>query len=214
MLTAFQELPEGCNAKSTENHGVRFWAQTGRIDVLLHNGIFHSPQAPWIPELHDQFRNSRHGPVDAPGQTANVLGSSTSTLNECATDPTESTSGLNESMTGLSESISGSSGSPTGLTESPSALKELPRSQRLRWKKVTNGQVENHPDLLDLLGKLTQDPIATFYQEVNEIIDSSSNKVKGQRQDGKLPTALEGKENQTLSPDRSALLLSSDQHYS
>ena len=38
ILTALQELLEGCRASSTEDHGVSFWAQTGRIDVLLRNG--------------------------------------------------------------------------------------------------------------------------------------------------------------------------------
>jgi hypothetical protein len=38
ILTAPQELLEGCRVSSTENHGVSFWAQTGRIDVLLRNG--------------------------------------------------------------------------------------------------------------------------------------------------------------------------------
>ncbi|KAJ3532678.1 hypothetical protein NM208_g8331 [Fusarium decemcellulare] len=32
-----KELPEGCSVTSTESHGVSFWAQTGRIDVLLRN---------------------------------------------------------------------------------------------------------------------------------------------------------------------------------
>ncbi|KAJ5407295.1 hypothetical protein N7465_008579 [Penicillium sp. CMV-2018d] len=33
-----RELPEGCKVTSSENHGVSFWAQTGRIDVLLRDG--------------------------------------------------------------------------------------------------------------------------------------------------------------------------------
>lgn len=44
-LTALPELPEGCRVSSTENHGVSFWAQTGRIDVLLRNG---TPQSFFI----------------------------------------------------------------------------------------------------------------------------------------------------------------------
>ncbi|KAL2842496.1 Fructosamine kinase-domain-containing protein [Aspergillus pseudodeflectus] len=36
------ELPEGCKVTSTENHGVSFWAQTGRIDVLLCDGTSQS----------------------------------------------------------------------------------------------------------------------------------------------------------------------------
>ncbi|KGO68204.1 Fructosamine/Ketosamine-3-kinase [Penicillium italicum] len=39
------ELPEGCSVSSTENHGVSFWAQTGRINVLLSNG---TPQSFFI----------------------------------------------------------------------------------------------------------------------------------------------------------------------
>jgi hypothetical protein len=45
MLTSFQELPEGCNVTSTDKHGVSFWAQTGRIDVLLRDG---TPQSFFI----------------------------------------------------------------------------------------------------------------------------------------------------------------------
>jgi hypothetical protein len=37
-IDGFQELPEGCKVSSAENHGVSFWAQTGRIDVLLSDG--------------------------------------------------------------------------------------------------------------------------------------------------------------------------------
>jgi protein-ribulosamine 3-kinase len=44
-LTGPQELPEGCKVISTESHGVSFWAQTGRIDVLLHDG---TPQSFFI----------------------------------------------------------------------------------------------------------------------------------------------------------------------
>ncbi|KAK7214911.1 hypothetical protein V2G26_002914 [Clonostachys chloroleuca] len=40
-----RELPEGCKVTSTENHGVSFWAQTGRIDVLLRDG---TPQSFFI----------------------------------------------------------------------------------------------------------------------------------------------------------------------
>ncbi|KFY59296.1 hypothetical protein V496_05723 [Pseudogymnoascus sp. VKM F-4515 (FW-2607)] len=39
------ELPEGCNVTATEKHGVSFWAQTGRIDVLLRDG---TPQSFFI----------------------------------------------------------------------------------------------------------------------------------------------------------------------
>jgi protein-ribulosamine 3-kinase len=37
-----KELPEGCKVTSTEKHGVSFWAQTGRVDVLLRNGASQS----------------------------------------------------------------------------------------------------------------------------------------------------------------------------
>ncbi|KAJ5110528.1 hypothetical protein N7532_001063 [Penicillium argentinense] len=40
-----KELPEGCTIISTENHGVSFWAKTGRIDVSLHDG---TPQSFFI----------------------------------------------------------------------------------------------------------------------------------------------------------------------
>ncbi|KAF0642039.1 hypothetical protein FPSE5266_07547 [Fusarium pseudograminearum] len=33
-----RELPEGCKVASIENHGVSFWAKTGRIDVFLNDG--------------------------------------------------------------------------------------------------------------------------------------------------------------------------------
>ncbi|QPC72561.1 hypothetical protein HYE68_003313 [Fusarium pseudograminearum] len=33
-----RELPEGCKVASIEDHGVSFWAKTGRIDVLLNDG--------------------------------------------------------------------------------------------------------------------------------------------------------------------------------
>lgn len=35
ILTTFQELPQGCKIISMKSHGESFWAQTGRIDVLL-----------------------------------------------------------------------------------------------------------------------------------------------------------------------------------
>lgn len=38
ILIFSQELPEGCTIASTENHGISFWAKTGRIDVTLHDG--------------------------------------------------------------------------------------------------------------------------------------------------------------------------------
>ena len=34
----FLELPEGCKITSIKNHGVSFWAKTGRIDFLLPDG--------------------------------------------------------------------------------------------------------------------------------------------------------------------------------
>ncbi|KAK4455148.1 Fructosamine kinase-domain-containing protein [Podospora aff. communis PSN243] len=37
-----QELPEGCKIVSTDNHGVSFWAKTGRLDVLLNDGTLQS----------------------------------------------------------------------------------------------------------------------------------------------------------------------------
>ncbi|OQE93095.1 hypothetical protein PENNAL_c0006G01069 [Penicillium nalgiovense] len=37
-----KELPEGCKVTSTANHGLSFWAQTGRIDVLLRDGTSQS----------------------------------------------------------------------------------------------------------------------------------------------------------------------------
>ncbi|KAF9765618.1 hypothetical protein IL306_002085 [Fusarium sp. DS 682] len=43
-----RELPEGCKVTSTENHGVSFWAKTGRIDVLLNDG---TPQSFFIKVL-------------------------------------------------------------------------------------------------------------------------------------------------------------------
>ncbi|KAJ5953998.1 hypothetical protein N7501_008277 [Penicillium viridicatum] len=52
MLTAFQELPEGCKVTSTENHGVSFWAQTGRIDVLLRDG---TPQSFFIKAISKEL---------------------------------------------------------------------------------------------------------------------------------------------------------------
>ncbi|KAJ5650563.1 Fructosamine/Ketosamine-3-kinase [Penicillium longicatenatum] len=43
-----RELPEGCKIISTAKHGVSFWAQTGRIDVLLRDG---TPQSFFIKVL-------------------------------------------------------------------------------------------------------------------------------------------------------------------
>ncbi|KAG5661055.1 hypothetical protein KAF25_002698 [Fusarium avenaceum] len=37
-----RELPEGCKVVSIENHGVSFWAKTGRIDILLNDGTLQS----------------------------------------------------------------------------------------------------------------------------------------------------------------------------
>lgn len=37
-LFACEELPAGCTVLSTDNHGVSFWANTGRIDVSLVDG--------------------------------------------------------------------------------------------------------------------------------------------------------------------------------
>ncbi|KFY93387.1 hypothetical protein V498_04454 [Pseudogymnoascus sp. VKM F-4517 (FW-2822)] len=36
--TVLTELPQGCSVTSTKKHGMSFWAQTGRIDVLLGDG--------------------------------------------------------------------------------------------------------------------------------------------------------------------------------
>ncbi|KAJ5245745.1 hypothetical protein N7489_005841 [Penicillium chrysogenum] len=44
-------LPEGCNVTSTEKHGVSFWAQTGRIDVLLRDG---TPQSFFIKAISNK----------------------------------------------------------------------------------------------------------------------------------------------------------------
>lgn len=46
-----QVLPEGCNVTSTEKHGVSFWAQTGRIDVLLRDG---TPQSFFIKAISNK----------------------------------------------------------------------------------------------------------------------------------------------------------------
>ncbi|KAI6756695.1 hypothetical protein HG530_011293 [Fusarium avenaceum] len=40
-----RELPEGCKVVSIENHGVSFWAKTGRINILLNDG---TPQSYFI----------------------------------------------------------------------------------------------------------------------------------------------------------------------
>lgn len=47
-----RELPEGCKVISTEKHGVSFWAQTGRIDVLLPDG---TPQSFFIKVLSKEL---------------------------------------------------------------------------------------------------------------------------------------------------------------
>ncbi|KGO40716.1 Fructosamine/Ketosamine-3-kinase [Penicillium expansum] len=47
-----KELPEGCKVTSTENHGVSFWAQTGRINVLLRDG---TPQSFFIKVLSKEL---------------------------------------------------------------------------------------------------------------------------------------------------------------
>lgn len=44
-MIAFQALPEGSKVISTEDHGVSFWARTGRIDVSLPDG---TPQSFFI----------------------------------------------------------------------------------------------------------------------------------------------------------------------
>ncbi|KAH6873957.1 Fructosamine kinase-domain-containing protein [Thelonectria olida] len=37
-----KELPKGCKVTSTDDHGVSFWARTGRIDVSLSDGTWES----------------------------------------------------------------------------------------------------------------------------------------------------------------------------
>jgi fructosamine-3-kinase len=57
------ELPEGCKVTSTDNHGVSFWAKTGRIDVLLQDG---SPKSFFIKVVSkDLGKNMVHGEFES-----------------------------------------------------------------------------------------------------------------------------------------------------
>ncbi|EXA38071.1 hypothetical protein FOVG_12070 [Fusarium oxysporum f. sp. pisi HDV247] len=47
-----RELPDGCKITSIKNHGVSFWAKTGRIDVLLGDG---TPQSFFIKVLSKEI---------------------------------------------------------------------------------------------------------------------------------------------------------------
>lgn len=70
-MTASQELPEGCKVTSTENHGVSFWAQTGRIDVLLRDG---TPQSFFIKVISKELgMNMTRGEFHSMSAMHNVL---------------------------------------------------------------------------------------------------------------------------------------------
>lgn len=52
MLTTSQELPKGCRVVSTKKHGESFWAQTGRIDVVLRDG---TPQSFFVKVISNEL---------------------------------------------------------------------------------------------------------------------------------------------------------------
>ncbi|KAJ6001646.1 hypothetical protein N7522_006873 [Penicillium canescens] len=66
-----RELPEGCNVTSTEKHGVSFWAQTGRIDVLLRDG---TPQSFFIKVIPKEMgMNMTRGEFQSMNAIHNIL---------------------------------------------------------------------------------------------------------------------------------------------
>lgn len=52
ILTTAQELPEECKVISIKRHGESFWAQTGRIDVFVRDGI---PQSFFIKIISNEL---------------------------------------------------------------------------------------------------------------------------------------------------------------
>ncbi|KAH8126933.1 hypothetical protein ACSS6W_006097 [Trichoderma asperelloides] len=66
-----KELPEGCKVTSTENHGISFWAQTGRIDVRLRDG---TPQSFFIKVISKELgMNMTRGEFHSMSAMHNVL---------------------------------------------------------------------------------------------------------------------------------------------
>lgn len=58
-----RQVPKGCRVISTEGHGVSFWANTGRIDVELADGI---PQSFFIKVLSLELgKNMVHGEFES-----------------------------------------------------------------------------------------------------------------------------------------------------
>jgi hypothetical protein len=70
-IKCVQELPEGCKVTATDNHGVSFWARTGRIDVSLSDG---TPQSFFIKVISkERGRNMVMGEFESMSALHDVL---------------------------------------------------------------------------------------------------------------------------------------------